>query len=128
MEKRFYPRVEKQLSAVVENQQGQQLNVVAVDASSDGVCIQCSILKRNLITPGGSFVSNGKPIELFVWLELPFEGSDAKKICARCHVAFSRRISKDQCQIGMRYMELGDGMHDTLIKYIESATVFNDCR
>ncbi len=126
MEKRLYPRVVKQFSAVVENQQGQQLKVVAVDTSSDGVCIQCSIIKRDLITPGGSFVSNGKPVELFIWLDLPFENGVAKKNCARCHVSFSRRISKDQCKIGMRYMELDEGGYATLINYIESASACND--
>jgi len=126
MEKRFYPRVVNEFSAIVENEDGVHLNVVAVDASSEGVCIQCNTFERNLITPGGSFVSNGKPVELFVWLDLPFKGGAAKKIAARCHVAFSRRVSKDQCKIGMRYTELEDGMHDTLINYIESLSVCND--
>ncbi|NOQ76275.1 MAG: PilZ domain-containing protein [Methylococcaceae bacterium] len=127
MEKRVYPRVIKQFSAVVENKEGVKLNVVAVDASSEGVCIQCNTFERNLITPGGCFVSNGKPIELFVMLELPGEGGVLQKIGARCHVAFSRRISRDQCKIGMRYMELEDGVYDTLIHCIESATASNDC-
>ncbi len=126
MEKRFYPRIEKQFSAVVENVDGVYMDVIAVDASSEGICIQCNTLQRNLITPGGSFVSNGKPVEIFIWLELPFEGGLAKKISARCHVAFSRRLSKDQCKIGMRYMSFDTGMQETLIKFIESAIASND--
>lgn len=127
MEKRVYPRVIRQFSAVVENYEGVHLKVLAVDASCEGVCIQCNTFERNLITPGGSFVSNGKPVELFVWLELPFEDGVAKKIGARCHVAFSRRISKDQCEIGMRYTDMDEGVYDTLINYIESAVASNDC-
>jgi len=126
MEKRFYPRVVKRFSAVVENEEGVKLNVVAVDASSEGVCIQCNTFERNLITPGGSFVSHGKPVELFIWLELPSKGGALKKVGARCHVAFSRRISRDQCKIGMRYMEMDEGVYDTLINYIESITASND--
>ncbi len=126
MEKRIYPRVEKSFSAVVENVEGLHFKVLATDASIDGLCIQCNTFERNLITPGGSFVCNGKPVELFVWLELPFANGQAKKVAARCHVSFSRRISRDRCQIGMRYTELEEGEYQTLIKYIESVTASND--
>ncbi len=126
MEKRIYPRVVKEISAVIENNQGIHLDVVAVDASSEGVCIQCNTAERNLITPGGSFVSKGKPVELYIWLDLPFEGGAVKKICVKCHVAFSRRVSKDQCKIGMRYMKLDKGVQDTLFSYIQCATASND--
>ena len=127
MEKRLYPRVATQLTAVVENGEGVHINVVAMDASSEGLCIQCNISERNLITPGGCFVrDDGKPVELFVWLELPLGIGGAEKIGARCHVAFSRRISNDQCQIGMRYMDLDQGGYEALISFIESASVAND--
>lgn len=126
MEKRLYPRISTQLSAVVENSEGLHLNVTALDTSSEGFCIQCNTVVRNMLTPGGNFVRDGKPVELFVWLELPATTGKVKKIGARCHVAFSRRISSDQCKIGMRYMELDKGGYDTLVKYIESALVSND--
>ncbi len=126
MEKRFYPRVASHFSAVVENRDGAHIKVLAVDASSEGLCVQCNIFDRNLITPGGSFVRDGKPVELFVWLELPFAEGGAEKISARCHVAFSRRISNNQCKIGMRYMEIDKKEHDKLIKYIETAMASND--
>lgn len=125
MERKIYPRVAKQFSAVVENDDGLQLNVIAIDASSESVNIQCNMMKRNLITPGGSFISNGKPLELIVWLKLPFDGEDTKIIAARCQVDFSRRISKDQCEIGMRYMGFGKGMYDTLLNYIELIAASN---
>lgn len=127
MEKRIYPRIEQQFSAIVENKEGVHLKVVAVDASSEGVCIQCNTIERNLITPGGSFVNNGKPVELFVWLDLPFADGVSRKVHARCHVAFSRRISRDQCKIGMRYIEFDEGVYDTLLHYMEAVSASNDC-
>lgn len=121
MEKRYYPRVAKQFSAVVENQEGVHINVLAVDASSEGVCIQCNTFERNLITPGGNFVQDGKPVELFVWLDLPLGSGQSEKIGAKCHVAFSRRISSEQCKIGMRYLDLDEKKYDILVKFIASA-------
>lgn len=121
MEKQFYPRVAKQFSAIIENAEGVQFNVVAVEASSEGFSIQCKTIVRNLITPSGSFIHKGKPIELFVWLELPFEDGKAEQICTRCHVAFSRRISNDQCEIGMRYMKFDNNGYDALVEYIKSS-------
>ena len=126
MERRFYPRVARPFSAIVENEEGVHLNVVAIEASSEGFCIQCNIFERNLITPEGSFVRDGKPVELFVWMDLPSESGDiANKIGTRCHVAFSRRISSDQCMIGMRYMDIDRTVYDTLVNYIESSMVVN---
>jgi len=126
MEKRLYPRVEKQFSVLVENEQGVQLNVIAVDASSEGVCIQCNTLERDLITPGGNFVSQGKPVELFLWLDLPFADGQSEKIGARCHVSFSRRLSSNQCKIGMRYMDLEAKVYETLVNYITYTSASND--
>ncbi len=126
IEKRHYPRVTKPLPAVIECCEGEHLNVVAIDTSSEGLCIECNTRMRNLITPGGSFVRDGKPVELFVWLELPVFEEKAIKIGARCHVTFSRRISSDQCKIGMRYMDFDKGEHDILVNYIETALVTNE--
>ena len=127
MEKRLYPRVKRQFTAVVENGDGAHIKVVATDTSSDGLCIQCNISERNLITPGGCFVrDDGKPVELFVWMELPLGIGGAEKIGARCHVVFSRRISSDQCQVGVRYMDLDQSGHETLIAFMESVNLANE--
>ena len=127
MEKRFYPRVKRQFIAVVENGEGAHIKVVATGTSSDGLCIQCNTTERNTITPGGCFVrDDGKPVELFVWLELPLGIGGAEKIGARCHVIFSRRISSDQCQVGMRYMDLDQSGYETLIAFMESVKETNE--
>jgi hypothetical protein len=126
MERNYYPRVQQQFSAVIENEDGVHVNVIAMDASSEGVSIQCNTFVRNLITPGGCFVrDDGKPIELFVWMELPAESGEPKKIGARCHVAFSRRLSSDQCKIGMRYMDFDESSFEILVKYIKATMASN---
>lgn len=126
MEKRFYPRVVGPFSAVVEDESGISLNVIAQDASSNGLCIQCNIRERNLVTPGGSFVRDGKPLELLVWLALPLLAGGVEQIAIHCHVAYSRRVSNNRCEIGMRYTQINTNAQKILMEYIESASVSND--
>ncbi|WP_305908343.1 PilZ domain-containing protein [Methylomarinum sp. Ch1-1] len=126
MEKRVYPRVAANFSAVIANEDGIKLKVMAMDASSEGLCVECNTIERNLVTPGGNFVRDGKPVELFVWLDLPDENGGTAKIEARCHVAFSRRIANDRCKIGMRYLNLEKKAYEKLIRFIEYAMASND--
>ncbi len=128
MEKRIYPRVEAKFPAVIANEAGIRLNVVARDASCEGLSVECNTIERNLVTPGGSFVRDGKPVELYVWLDLPDEAGGSAKIKARCHVAFSRRIANDRCKIGMRYMDLEKNAYEKLIRFIELSMASNDHR
>ncbi|MGR9051536.1 MAG: PilZ domain-containing protein [Gammaproteobacteria bacterium] len=119
MEKKFYPRVTTRLPAIVTNEEGVRLKVVAIDASSEGFSFQCSTLQRNIMTPGGCYIRNGRPVELNARLELPVN-NQTLPLKARCHVAFSRRIARDRCEIGMRYMNIeGDG-YINLIRFIET--------
>jgi hypothetical protein len=40
---------------------------------------------------------------------------------ARCHVKFSRRISSDECKIGVRYVEFeGDG-YKRIVQFVEKS-------
>lgn len=128
MEKRLYPRVVTEFPAVIANEEGVRLNVVARDASSEGLSVECNIIERDLMTPGGSFVRDGKPVELYVWLDLPDEKGGSAKIQARCHVAFSRRIARDRCKIGMRYLDLEKNAYERLVRFIELSLVPNDHR
>ena len=128
MEKRIYPRVKTNFPAVIANENGLRLNVIARDASSEGLSVECNIIERNLMTPGGCFVRNGKPVELYVWLDLPDEKGGTAKIQARCHVAFSRRIANDKCKIGMRYLDLEKNAYEKLIQFIELSIASNDHR
>lgn len=126
MEKRIYPRITANLSAVIGNEDGIRLKVMALDASCEGLCVECNTIERNLVTPGGNFVRDGKPVELFVWLDLPDENGGTAKIEARCHVAFSRRVANDKCKIGMRYTDLDKKHYEKLVRFIESSLPSND--
>lgn len=117
--RQIFPRVKTQLAAVVENNEGIHFNVVAIDASTKGVSIQCNTIKRNIITPGGRYISGGKPIELIVWLQLPFSDGQIETIGIRCTVAFSRRLSNQECQIGMRFADYDKGAYETLLRYLQ---------
>lgn len=121
MERRLYYRVPLQVSAVVTNDHGMHIDVLAIDVSTDGLGIQCDINQRNLITPGGSFVRDGRPVEVHVHLYLPGESEDLPKIVARCHVKFSRRISSDQCKIGMRYIEFEGNGYNRIVQFVDKA-------
>lgn len=126
MRKKLYPKISKQLSAVVANEDGVQLNVLALDTSSAEICIQCDIKQRNFMTPGGSYVRGGRPVELSISLELPDENGRVSPIAARCHIAYSRRISKDLCKIGMRYIDMGKSDYNRLIQFIEKTLASNN--
>lgn len=125
MEKKIYPRVAANLPVVVTNEEGVRLKVVATRTSSDGFSIQCSTLQRNLMTPGGCYIRNGRPVELNAWFDLPLAGDRSLQVKARCNVEFSRRIARDRCEIGMRYKDLeGDG-YENLIRFIETKLASN---
>lgn len=123
MERRLYQRVPIQVSAIVTTEDGVRISVVAVDVSRDGLGIECNIKQRNMITPGGSFVRDGKPIAVFVDLTLPGVDESAAKIVARCQVVFSRRMSSDQCKIGLRYADIENGGHQRLARFIDKMLV-----
>lgn len=119
-ERRLYQRIPVQASAIVTTEDGVRIKVVVVDVSSDGVGVECNIKQRNMITPGGSFVRDGKPVSVSVDLNLPDENDQSGKIIARCHVVFSRRMSSDQCKIGLRYVDIENNGHKWVIRFIEA--------
>lgn len=126
MEKKIYPRVTAQLPVIVTNAEGVRLKVVAIDTSSDGFSIRCSTLQRDLMTPGGCYIRNGRPVELKARLDLPLADDRSLQVRARCNIEFSRRIARDRCEIGMRYKDLeGDG-YENLIRFIENRLASND--
>ncbi len=119
MERRLYQRIPVQVSAIVTTEDGVRIKVSAVDVSSDGLGIECNIKQRNMITPGGSFVRDGKPVSVFVDLDLSERDGHPSKIVAKCHVAFSRRMSSDQCKIGLRYADIENNSYEWLVRFIE---------
>lgn len=125
VKKKYYGRVTKQLSAIISNQDGLRLKVVAIDTAVDGVSILCNFYQRDLLTPGGSFIRNGRPVELSLSLDLPDEEGRLSSLVARCHISYSRRISKEKCVIGMRYIGFEDNSQDRLFQFLSNTSVFN---
>jgi hypothetical protein len=119
MKKKIYPRISTQLPAVLTSEEGIRLKVIALDTSQYGFTFQCSTYQRNSLTPGGCFIHNGRPVELEVLLDLPFP-DQYLQIKARCHVAFSRRIASEKCEIGIRYEEFDADGYKYLTKFIET--------
>jgi hypothetical protein len=122
MKKKIYPRISTQLPAIVTTVEGVKIKVIALDISQHGFSFQCSTYQRNLLTPGGCFIHNGRPVELEVNIELPFP-DQSMPIKVRCQVSFSRRIANEKCELGIRYEEFeGEGYND-LIGFIETTSI-----
>lgn len=123
MERRLYQRIPVQVPAIVTVDGGAGIKVVAVDVSNDGLSIECDIRQRNMITPGGSYVRNGKPVSVVVDVELSDGDGQSIKIVARCLVVFSRRMSNDLCKIGLRYVDIETGSREWLVRFAEKRRV-----
>jgi len=124
MERRLYQRIPLQVSVNVTTEDGLRIQVVGVEVSSDGLSIECNTKQRNMITPGGSFVRDGRPLSVFIDMNLS-DDDQLSKIAARCHVVFSRRISSDQCKIGLRYAHIENNGHERIITFIEKTLDLN---
>ncbi len=120
MERRLYARTPIQVAAIVTTEEGVRIEVVAVDISSDGLGIECKTKQRNMITPGGSFVRDGRPVSVSVDLNLTDGEEQSVHITAKCHVVFSRRESSDNCKIGFRYVDMENTVHQRLVRFIEN--------
>ena len=124
MERRLYQRIPVQVSVNVTTEDGLRIQVVGVEVSSDGLSVECNTKQRNMITPGGSFVRDGRPLSVFVDMNLS-DDDQLSRIAARCHVLFSRRISSDQCRIGLRYAGIENDGHERIITFIEKTLDLN---
>lgn len=125
MRKKVYPHINASLPIVIAGQDGVNVEAQTLQASAAGLALQCNIAERNRVTPGGSVVRNGRPVELFVRLRLPAEQDDAAQVTARCHIAYSRRVAEDVCHIGLRYVDFESDGGDRLLRFIESRLATN---
>jgi len=119
MERRRYQRIPVQVSTFVTTEDGVRIEVVAFKISNDSLEIECTTKQRNMITPEGSFIRYGRSLSVFVDINLSEEDGQSSDIVARCHVIFSRRISSDQCKIGLRYVDFENNCQEQLIRFIE---------
>lgn len=125
MEKKIYGRVSERIPATLVNEDGMALDVTAVETAGDSVNIVCNIYQRDAIAPGGNFLVGGRPLQISVALRLPDDEGRETPVQAKCHIVYSRRISKDQCMIGMRYVDIEDQNLNRLVRYIHKSAGIN---
>ncbi|MBL1265527.1 PilZ domain-containing protein [Candidatus Methylomicrobium oryzae] len=126
MDKKIYGRVSESLPATIVNEDGVELHVIAVDTTGDGVNVLCDFYQRDAIVPGGNFLVGGRPVQLSISLTLPDgEGQDAP-FRAKCHIAFLRRLSKERCMIGMRYVDVESQSLNRLVRYLKKSAGLNE--
>ena len=109
------------VSAQVTCEDSIEINVVVLDTSTTALKLQCNSAERDLLTPGGQWTKNGRPIEAHILMTLPFSEGKSREIEARCHTAFSRRVARDRFQIGMKYLDLDDESYTNLCEFISFA-------
>jgi c-di-GMP-binding flagellar brake protein YcgR len=119
MERRLYPRIPIKISAMVTTDEGLRIKVIAVDVSSDGLNVECNTNQRNMITPGGCFIRDGRQVSVSVDLDLSEGDSLSSKIVAKCNVVFSRRMSSELCKIGLRYVDMEKYVQEQLAQFME---------
>ena len=78
--------------------------------------MECPTEERNSITPSGSLMMQGKPVELEIQIGLPGGGS----VNGRCQIVYSRRLSRENCLIGLRFLEFYENSFDILTQFIEA--------
>jgi hypothetical protein len=126
MDKKIYGRVSENLPATIVNEDGIELHVTAVDTAGDSVNILCNLNQREAIAPGGKFLVGGRPRQLSVNLRLPDEEGKDMPFQAKCHVAFTRRLSKELCMLGMRYVDIESQSLIRLVRYLKKSAGLNE--
>lgn len=120
MRRKVYPQINACLPIVIAGQDGINVEAQTLQASGRGLALQCNTSERNQVTPGGSLVRDGRPVELFVRLRIPAEEDGTAQVAARCKITYSRRVAKDVCHIGLRYLDFENDGGDRLLRFIES--------
>jgi len=98
---------------------GDEISIEALDISMDGLAVKCSTIERDQLTPKGDFVCNGKPLEMDVIINLPEKNKVNYVFKAKCRVVYSSRLTQDECQLGMYFVEIKDSAKERLSKFIE---------
>lgn len=119
MDKKIYGRVSVNLPATIVNEDGVELSVTAVDTTADSVNILCTLHQRDAIAPGGNFMVGGRPVQLSVSLSLSDSEGQEATVQAKCHIVYSRRLSKDQCMIRLRYVDIESRSRNRLLRYLK---------
>jgi len=118
---RLYPRIPVQVSAVITTEDGVPNAVVTIDVSRDGLSFECDTMQRNMITPEGIFVRDGRLVFLFIDLDLNNGDGLPFKIVAKCRVVFSRLVSSNKCKVGLSFVDIESDTHEQLVQFITYA-------
>jgi len=90
-----------------------------LNISAEGVALKCSTVEREQITPKGDFVCSGRPLEVDVVIDFPEKNNKKYEFKARCRVVYSRRLTQDECQLGMYFIDIDNAGRERLINFVE---------
>ena len=113
-------RIEIPFLSVIINNSDNEISGQALNVSLGGIAVKCSTFDRDQITPKGDYVCEGKPLEVGLVLDLPENKKNNYALKARCRVIYSRRFTQDECQLGMRFLEMDAVGKEHLMKFVES--------
>jgi len=118
--RRSKPRVDISLlsASICDNEN--EISGKAFNISLGGVAVKCSTFERDQITPKGDYVCEGKPLEVSLVLNLPENKENNYALKARCRVVYSRRLTQDECQLGMHFLEMDAVGKERLMQFVES--------
>ncbi len=120
--KRVKVRAETPFSSVIikNNDNDNEISGKALNISLGGVAVKCSTFDRDQITPKGDYICEGKPLELNLVLSLSEGQKSNYALKAKCRVVYSRRLTQDECQLGMNFLEMDVVGKEHLMKFVES--------
>ncbi|MDC9727801.1 MAG: PilZ domain-containing protein [Methyloprofundus sp.] len=117
--RRLTTRVAVPLLAVSIQSNEYDISGQALDISLGGIAIKCSTFDRDQVTPKGDYVREGKPLEVSLVLNLPENKKSNYALKAKCRVVYSRRLTQDECQLGMYFLEIDAVGKEHLMKFVE---------
>lgn len=117
--RRLTTRVAVPLLAVSIQSNEYDISGQALDISLGGIAIKCSTFDRDQVTLKGDYVREGKPLEVSLVLNLPENKKSNYALKAKCRVVYSRRLTQDECQLGMYFLEIDAVGKEHLMKFVE---------
>ena len=118
--KRVKVRAEIPFSSVTIKNNDNEISGKALNISLGGVAVKCSTFDRDQITPKGDYICEGKPLEVSLVLRLSEDKKSNYALKARCRVVYSRRLTQDECQLGMNFLDMDAAGKEHLMKFVGS--------
>lgn len=118
--RRAEPRAEVSSLSVSICDNDNEITGKALNISLGGLAIKCSTFDRDQVTPKGDFICEGKPLEVRLILNLPDNKKNNYALKTKCRVIYSRRLTQDECQLGMYFLEMDAVARGHLKQFVES--------